>query len=123
MEVQIGVAGVDDRHAVEEYITRKLGSALDRFAERIESIDLRLEDQSRNSAAFDGLCRVDARLLPRGRVHAVATGSSPHETAATAIQKLAVLIRQEVETHRHSSQIRHQQVKRRPLRETETELD
>ena len=72
---------------------------------------VRLEDETRDSDAFDGLCHIDAVLYPTGGVHVSAHGDSEFESVLSAIRKMQQAIKHDIDRHRRSSRVRHQHSK------------
>ncbi len=120
MNIEVHTSGVKSDEKVRQFIDKKINATLDRFQGRIEQVIIKLEDESRGSKAFDGKCRIDARLSPNGNIHITAHGNSPEETVAQAVSKLEQAIVNEIDRHRSSSRIRHEKSKREFIASLET---
>ena len=112
MRTEIVTKNVDNEAVVREFIQRKLGFALDRINARIDSVVVRLADESRNSDTFDGLCQIDAMLNPVGKIHVSAKGVSAYDSVLQAIKKIENAIKHDIDRHRRSSRVRHEKTKR-----------
>lgn len=111
MNIEIVTKHVDNETAIKGYIQDKVHSAIDRINARIDQVTVRLEDESANSDAFDGLCQIDVSLNPTGHIHVSAHGESPHDTVLQATRKMEHAIKHDIDRHRRSSRVRHQKSK------------
>ena len=111
MKIEIVTKNVEDDHMVREFIQRKVEFALDRIVNHIKHIVVRLEDETKNSESFDGICQIDATLQPKGEIHVSAHGDSPFDSVLQATRKLQNAIKHDIDRHRRSSRIRHQNTK------------
>ena len=121
MKVEIVTDNLDSDQMVREFIHRKVHFALDRVEARIDKVVVRLKDESRLSAAFDGQCQIDVTLRPKGHLHVSSKGSSPFDSVLQATRKMENAIKHDMDRQRHSSQIRHQDSKRKFIKSLEAE--
>ena len=112
MNIEIVTRHVNNEPMVREYIQQKVEFSTDRFAERIDHITIRLEDETQNSSGFAGLCRIDVILEPRGHIHVSARGELVFDCVNQAIRKMETAIKHDIDRHRHSAKVRHQKGKR-----------
>ena len=112
MKIEIVTRNINNEPMVREYIQRKVHFAVDRINTRISHITVRLEDETRNSPAFDGLCQIDVVLEPRGHIHVSAHGESAFDCILQATRKMETAIKHDIDRNRRSAKIRHQKSKR-----------
>ena len=112
MKIEIVTKNVKDESVVREYIQRKVHGALDRLDDRVRTVTVRLQDETRDSAAFDGLCSIEVDLEPKGHIHVSAHGDSAFDSVMQATQKMENAVKHDLDRHRQSSKARHQQAKR-----------
>ena len=112
MKIEIKTKNVKNDGAVREFAKRKLHSALDRIEERIEDVTLRLEDETKDSSLFDGNCRIEVDLRPRGHIHVSAKSDSAFDCVIQAIRKMEHAVKHDIDRHRRAKRIRHQKSKR-----------
>ena len=112
MKIEIVNKHVSNEPMVREYILRKIQFATDRLASRISHVTVRLEDETRGSAAFDGRCQIEVTMIPRGHVHVSANGESVYDCVLQAIRKMEHAVKNDIDRNRRSSKIRHQRAKR-----------
>lgn len=109
MRIEIVTRNVENEATVREYVQRKVHFALDRISARVKQVTVRLEDETRNSPAFDGLCRIDVVMHPRGHVHVSSDGDSVFDCVLRGVRKMEHAIKHDIDRNRRSSRIRHQQ--------------
>ncbi len=114
MKIEIKTKNVKSEIMVREYIERKVHFALDRINDRINRVTIRLEDETKDSALFDGSCRIEIELQPRGHVHVSAVGESTFDCVLKAIRKMEHAVKHDIDRHRTAAKIRHQKSKRHP---------
>ena len=112
MNIEILLKRVENESSVKQFVHEKVENALSEIDARIDRVVVKLEDESRGSEAFDGLCRIDAWLHPTGHVHISANGDSAFDSVLQAVRKLEHTIKEKVVRERRSSRIRHEGVKR-----------
>ena len=112
MEIDIVTKHVDDEATVREYIERKVHFALDRIDARVDRVTVRLEDETKDNAVFDGLCRIEIELHPRGHIHVSSNGESVFDCVLQATRKMERAVKHHIDRHRSSSKIRHHESKR-----------
>lgn len=112
MKIEIITKNVKNELMVREYIQRKVHFAIDRVDSRVDHVTVRIEDETKNSAAFDGLCRIEIDLHPRGHLHVSSKGETVFDCALQAIRKMENAVKHEIDRGRQSSNIRHQGGKR-----------
>lgn len=112
MKIEILTRNVKNEHMVREFIDRKVNFALERLGVRVRSVMVRLEDETKDSGAFDGICRIEVELEPRGHLHVSSQGESASDCILQATRKMENAVKHEIERGRQSAQTRHQQNKR-----------
>ncbi len=112
MKIEFKAKNVDNESAVKEFVERKVHFALDRIEARIDNVVVRLEDETKDSALFDGSCRIEVDLHPRGHVHVSSNGDSVFDCVLDAIRKMEHAVKHDIDRNRTSSKIRHESGKR-----------
>lgn len=110
MKIEVVTKNVNDESMVREFVERKIKFALDRVNARVNRVVVRL-DESANSDAFDGVCRIDVMLNPTGQIHVSANGISAFDSILQAARKMEHAIKHDMDRNRSSSRIRHQKSK------------
>lgn len=123
MKIEIVTKNIKNEPMVREYIQRKVHFALDRIEARVRNVVVRIEDETRASPAFDGVCRIEVDLVPRGHVHVSANGESVFDCVLQAIRKMEHAVKHDIDRHRKSSKIRHQNAKRTFVESLEENFD
>lgn len=121
VKVEIITKNVKNEDMIRKYIERKVHFALDRIEGRIDRLVVRLEDETKNSKLFDGNCRIEVDIHPRGHIHVSATGESTYGCVLQAIRKMETAVKHDIDRHRQSSRIRHQKAKRSVLESLNSE--
>lgn len=112
MKIEIKTKNVKNEKPVLEFIAKKIHTALDRVDGRVNQVTVRLEDETKDSNRFDGNCRIEVELHPRGHVHVSATSETAYDCISQAIRKMEHAVKHLLDRHRQSSKARHQQGKR-----------
>ncbi len=112
MKIEIKTKHVKDETAVREYIETKVHFALDRIDARVDTVTVRLEDETKDSNKFDGICRIDVEVHPKGHIHVSSTGESTYDCILQAVRKMEHAIKHDIDRNRRSSKIRHQKAKK-----------
>lgn len=112
MKVEIKTKNIENESMVREFVDRKVHFALDRIAARIDTVVVRLEDETKESPMFDGICRIEVNLVPSGHVHVSANGDSVFDCALVAIRKMEHAVKHDIDRHRTSARVRHEKSKR-----------
>lgn len=123
MKIEILTKNVNDEKSVREYIKQKVHFAMDRIDSRIDQVTVRLEDETKDSAAFDGVCRIEIDMHPRGHIHISANGESTHDCILQAVRKMEHAVKHDIDRHRRSSKIRHQNGKQEFFDSLPTEIE
>ena len=111
MKIEIITKHVKNEPMVREYIDRKVHFALDRLDARIDKVVVRLEDETKDSKKFDGVCRIDIEVHPRGHLHVSSSGESTYDCILQAVRKMEHAVKHDIGRNRRSSKIRHQKAK------------
>ncbi len=109
MNIEVVTKHVPDEDQIRNYIEDKIDVAFGRIHTRVKQVTVRLQDESAGSTAFDGSCQIDVLIAPTGHVHVTAHGDSPRNTVMQAIRKMEQAIKNDIDRHRHSARIRHEQ--------------
>jgi ribosomal subunit interface protein len=112
MKIEIKTKHIKNDELVRQFIERKIHFALDRLDERVDSVTVRLEDETKDSKRFDGLCRIEVELHPKGHIHVSSHGDSAYDCVLQAIRKMEHATKHSIDRHRRSARVRHQQAKR-----------
>ena len=75
--------------ALREFIRRKLGFGLGRFADRIARVNIRLKDTNGPRGGVDQHCRVDIAMNTRGTIAAEATELDIYTAIKVAVTRAA----------------------------------
>lgn len=90
--------------ALRQHVERRFQFALDRFAARIERVDIRLEDVNGPRGGVDRRCRVDLVGRRSWRIHVEGSGATFEEAvdaaAARAARSVGRLLTRIAETNR-----------------------
>ena len=109
MIIDIKTKNLNDKSKVTRFIESKTHSALDRIEERIAKVTIRLEDETKDSNRFDGVCRIEVDVHPRGHIHVSSSGESFYDCILQATRKMEYAVKHEIDRSRKSAKIRHQQ--------------
>jgi ribosome-associated translation inhibitor RaiA len=94
----------DISDALRQYVERRLQFALDRFAARIDRIEIRLEDVNGPRGGLDRRCRVGLVGRPSWRIHVEGSGATFEEAidaaATRAARSVGRLLTRVAETNR-----------------------
>lgn len=113
MKIEIKTKNIKNDEMVREFANRKVHFALDRIDARVESVVVRLEDEkAKTDAVFDGCCKIEVELHPRGHIHVSSNGASTFDSVLQAIRKMEHAVKHDIDRHRRSARVRHQQAKR-----------
>lgn len=113
MKIEIITKNIKNDSMVREYVQRKVHFALDRIDARVESVTVRLEDEKcKTDTVFDGVCRIDVEIAPKGHIHVSAKGESTFDCVLQATRKMEHAVKHDIDRHRRASRVRHQQAKR-----------
>ena len=109
MNLEVVTKNIIGEEAVRSYIASKVETAFDRFEHRIDSLTVRLSDETAGSSSFNGLCKIEALLIPRQHLHVDANGQSPFECLGSAIEKMVAALKHDFDRARSSANVRHEQ--------------
>ena len=112
MKIEIKTKHVSNEQMVREYIVQKVEFALNRIGARVDKVTVRLEDETKDSKKFDGSCRIEVEVHPRGHIHVSSTGESTYDCVLQAVRKMEHAVKHEIDRTRTSARIRHQHTKR-----------
>lgn len=112
MKIEIITKHVTNEPMVRQYIERKVHFAMDRIDSRVDKVIVRLEDETKDSNKFDGVCRIEVEVHPRGHIHVSATGESTYDCILQAVRTMEHAVKHDIDRYRRSAKIRHQQTKR-----------
>lgn len=82
------------------YIERRLHSALGRFADRIERVDVRLADDNGSRGGTDKRCQVVVSLVRGGRLIVEGSGHNPFALTALVARRAGQALRRHLERRR-----------------------
>ncbi len=116
MKIEIKTKNVKNEPMVRGYIEKKVHFALDRTDARIDKVKVRLEDETKDSKRFDGSCRIEVEMRPRGHVHVSSSGDSAYDCVLQAVRKMEHAVKHDIDRHLRSAKIRHQKSKRTFIR-------
>ncbi|MEM7452871.1 MAG: HPF/RaiA family ribosome-associated protein [Planctomycetota bacterium] len=108
MKIDIRTRNIENENMAREYIERKVHFALDRIDARIQKVTVRLDDETKDSSRFDGLCRIEIDVHPRGQLFVSSRGDSIYDCVLQAVRKMEHAVKHDLDRHRSSSRIRHQ---------------
>ncbi len=123
MKIEIKTKHIKNDSMARKFIQRKVHFALDRIDARVDAVTVRLEDEkAKTNAVFDGVCRIEVDLQPRGHIYVSSHGESAFDCVLQAVKKMEHAVKHDIDRHRRSSRIRHQQIKR-AVNESLTQLE
>ena len=99
--------------SVRETISRRLGSALSRFAERIRSTEVQVADVNGPRGGMDKRCTIAVRMTGAGTVVVKDKHADPHVAVARAFERVGRAVAQLLERRREGR--KHGLVKSRSL--------
>lgn len=105
MRVHVFAKNVALAPSLVEFIERRIGFALDRFASRIVKVVVRLNDLNGPRGGVDQRCRIDANVTPSARKTAEGTGLSIEAAVCQAVDRIACAIRRDL-GRRHTRRVR-----------------
>ena len=108
MRIDVKTKNVHDTNTIHDFVNQKLSNSIKRFASEVASIAVRVEDETRTSGRFDGICSMDATLTPGGTLHVSAHGDSWHDCILQAVRKLENALRHDRNRKRNANNIRHE---------------
>ncbi|HZP03047.1 MAG TPA: HPF/RaiA family ribosome-associated protein [Terriglobia bacterium] len=88
MQAEIRTQNVRLSEALRDYIDRRLGLVLGRFAPRLRRLTVRLTDLNGPRGGVDKSCRLSASLIPQGKVLVSTTDVSLHAALDRAVERL-----------------------------------
>ena len=112
LKIEIVTKNVENDSMVREYIQQKVHFAMGRIGSRVKCVTVRLEDETKDSGSFDGNCRIEIDMKPRGHIHVSSKGESAFDCVLQAIRKMEHAVKHDIDRNRRSSSIRHQNAKR-----------
>jgi ribosome-associated translation inhibitor RaiA len=88
LKIEIVTKNVENDSMVREYIQQKVHFAMGRIGSRVKCVTVRLEDETKDSGSFDGNCRIEIDMKPRGHIHVSSKGESAFDCVLQAIRKM-----------------------------------
>ena len=103
--MQLEIRGVQYKmeDSLREYIERRLGFALGRFADRIGRVTAYLSDINGPRGGIDKRCRISVNLIPRGAVMIEDCDHDPFTLAARGAKRVGRSVRRALERRRRPS--------------------
>lgn len=89
MQIMIYARDYSVTPALRDFIKRKLGFGVGRFADRISSVRVRLKDTNGPRGGVDQHCRIDIAMNSSGTIAAEATELDIHKAISVAISRVA----------------------------------
>ena len=111
MKLEIVTRNVLNESMVRSYIHRKAHFVAQRWVGHIDSMVIRLEDETKHSPRFRGRCSITAQLH-RSEIHVSARGESTYDCVLSALRKMEQAVKQDVDRHRRGARARHEGGKR-----------
>lgn len=105
MQVQIVAKGFHLTDPQRGIVERRLGFALARFGERIRRVEVLLTDVNGPRGGVDTMCKVVARIAPKGEVRAEATGIAVEEAISRAAERISRRVLTELEHRRRAKSL------------------
>jgi ribosome-associated translation inhibitor RaiA len=100
MRLEIGSRGLILDETLRNRATRRLGFALDRFADRLGLIRVQLSDANGPRGGVDAHCRIVAELVPGGRVVVEDRATDPEAAVSGAVGRIHRAIARTLERRR-----------------------
>lgn len=109
MHIDIRSRGFKLTNAFKLHVQRRLGFALDRFAERIGSVTLRLRGVSSGRGSDDKQCIVEVKVIPIGTVVIAECRADAYVAVDTATDRLGAIVGRLLKRCKrgHTASIRH----------------
>ncbi|HKR32687.1 MAG TPA: HPF/RaiA family ribosome-associated protein [Terriglobales bacterium] len=95
MHVELKLSKVDVSEALRRYVARRLHFSLGRFAERVGRLDVQILG-SQHMHGSRNQCRIDAEIVPFGRVSVEESSPDMHAAIDRATTRIGRLFAQEL---------------------------
>ena len=95
MHVEVKLSKLDVSEALRRYVARRLHFSLGRFAGRVGRLDVRIVG-SEHTHGSRNQCRIDAEIVPFGRVSVEESNSDMHAAIDRATTRIGRLFAQEL---------------------------
>ncbi len=105
MQVHVVAKNVTVAPSVAEFIERRLGFALGRFASRVIRVVVRLRDINGPRGGIDQQCRIAATVTPSAHKTAEGRGASVEAAICQAAERIACAVRKDL-TRRRTRRVR-----------------
>ena len=97
MHVEVKLSKLDVSEALRRYVARRLHFSLGRFAGRVGRLDVRiLGSQHMHGSRNHNQCRIDAEIVPFGRVSVEESSPDMHAAIDRATTRIGRLFAQEL---------------------------
>jgi hypothetical protein len=90
---------------LDEEVKRRVGLAMSKFAERIESVEVRLKESRRK--ATEKICTIEVKMTPRGRIRVSSKKNDLGAAAFDAIRRAELQVCRDLERHQRGQNLRH----------------
>lgn len=90
---------------LDNHIQSRLTSAIGRYSQRIDHVDIYIRDESPGNDGSEKVCIVDIKMIPRGRVHVSGKDKNIYAAATEAARHAQVSFQKAISrqrTRRHS---------------------
>ncbi len=100
MQFEFRVRHIDFERGLYSYLERRLRFALDRFADRVRRITVRINDLNVPRGDVDKQCRFQVALIPRGTVQLEETFSDVYQAVDRATHRLSSCVQRRLDRRR-----------------------
>ncbi len=100
MRIHVYARNVRVTPSLLEFIERRLGFALGRFASRVSKVVVRLGDLNGPRGGVDQQCRIEARLVASARKTTQGQGESMEAAICSAVDRIAGVVRKNLSRRR-----------------------
>ncbi len=100
MRIHVFAKDVTLDPSVTEYIERRLGFALGRFASRVMEVAVRLRDVNGPRGGIDHECRIEANITPSARKTVRGKGESVEAAIRQAVERIARAVQKDLARRR-----------------------
>lgn len=107
MKLKIDIYNKRHNPKIEDFIRSRLEMVVGRFHKRLARIEVRVDDENAGKGGVDKVCNIDAKMIPRGKLHVSAHEADIREAILKSIHRLEAVVAKTVDRGHRSEAIRH----------------